>query len=431
MSDAVKLAGKLRLSVNAIREAQERGLLTFTKHRDLPCWRFGDDRNGCFRRLDCEPFIIGKTIVKAASECSGEAWHRLIGLDDIVRNDRRDVLLIGEGSKDALAALHFANAEASLQTVGLAVALGVGLRLLPEDINRLQGRRIRIIGDDDAEGQSSCNRIGRAMVHVAREVQILRLCGLRRADGEPVKDLFDLTQVDYDDFERNRDLRGITDLSTRGDRILLVTQDDTTKTQGRPKKTYSRGGKEFESDLFITAASLASVNRGESRSNLFKLVRAILAFENKGGSNIRNELFDVWYEKSRGNLDPAKTSAEYRADYLRKFHKVRVVPGQNDTLNSAIKAALLEAPPEIPGATDAPPDWRLVAAVCRELQRTAGVAPFFLSARSAAKIVGAIYPMIGQRILDAFVDFGVLKRHRIGDARPGGKASEFKYLLPM
>ena len=48
---ADELAAQLATSPQAIEEAIRRGLLSFVKHRNSRCWRFGDTRNGSFRRL--------------------------------------------------------------------------------------------------------------------------------------------------------------------------------------------------------------------------------------------------------------------------------------------------------------------------------------------------------------------------------------------
>jgi len=113
-NSADELAAQLRISPQAVSEAVRRGLVSFKKHRHVACWRFGDTRNGCLRRLDGQPFRINGEHVKALAEKRGDAWHSLIGLDDVFTNDRREILLVTEGSKDALAALHFADAEGSL-----------------------------------------------------------------------------------------------------------------------------------------------------------------------------------------------------------------------------------------------------------------------------------------------------------------------------
>ena len=37
-----------------------------------------------------------------------------------------------------------------------------------------------------------------------------------------MKDLFDVTRIDYDDFEANRDLWSITDLDSKGERVKTI-----------------------------------------------------------------------------------------------------------------------------------------------------------------------------------------------------------------
>jgi hypothetical protein len=201
-----ELAKQLMISPQAISEAIRRGLVSFKKYRGVRCWRFGDQRNGCLRRLDGQPFQINGERVKVTAETRGEAWHRLIGLDDVSTNDRREILLIIEGSKDALAALHFADAEARLSQIGVVAALGSAVKPTRDDIEKLRGRRLRLLPDVDAVGQEAAVRIGQAIATLAVETQIFDLKGLCRDDGEPVNDLFDVTRISYDDFEANRDL---------------------------------------------------------------------------------------------------------------------------------------------------------------------------------------------------------------------------------
>src|SRR5260370_39398933 len=140
---ANELAAQLMISPHAICEAVRRGLVTFKKHRGVACWRFGDTRNGCLRRLDGQPFDINGQRVKAEAETSGEAWHRLIGLDDVLANDRYEILLTPEGSKDPLAALHFADAEDRLSDVGVVAALSASVNLLADHVEKFRGRRVR------------------------------------------------------------------------------------------------------------------------------------------------------------------------------------------------------------------------------------------------------------------------------------------------
>jgi hypothetical protein len=84
----------------------------------------------------------------------------LIGLDDVVTNDRPEILLVTEGSKDALAALHFAHVEGKLSSLGVVAALGAAVNVCPDDIEKFRGRRVRIFGDTDTVGQQTMFRVG-------------------------------------------------------------------------------------------------------------------------------------------------------------------------------------------------------------------------------------------------------------------------------
>ena len=214
---------RLAISPQAIEEAIRRGLLSFVKHRNLSCWRFGDSRNGSFRRIDGEPFRINDDCVKAEAETRGESWHRLIALGDVHANDRPDILLTPEGSKDALAALHFADAEGTLCCVGVVAGIGTAINPPLDDLEKLRGRRVRLIADVDESGVQTAARIAECLTPVTAEVQIFSLAGLKRDDGLAVKDLFDLSRIDYDDFEANRDLWSITNLDSRGSRVQIIT----------------------------------------------------------------------------------------------------------------------------------------------------------------------------------------------------------------
>src|SRR5262245_41914752 len=108
-----------------------------------------DQRNACLRRLDGEPFRM-KGNPKALAEAEGERWHWPIGLDEIVRSNRKDVLLC-EGAPDGLAALHLA-IESGKKQVGVAVLLGEGANISPDARRLFVGRRVRICADATESG---------------------------------------------------------------------------------------------------------------------------------------------------------------------------------------------------------------------------------------------------------------------------------------
>jgi hypothetical protein len=441
--DAAELAAKLAISPQAIEEAIRRGLLTFARHRNYRSWRFGDSRNGSFRRVDGEPFRINGESVKAEAETRGTKWHRLIGIDDVVANDRRDILLIPEGSKDALAALHFADAEGMLERIGVVAALGAGVIPLADDIEHFRGRRLRIFGDVDQTGCKTASRLGTRLASVATEVQTFKVAGLYRDDGSQVKDLFDLSRIDYDEFESNRDLWSITNLDSRSERVLITDKQKffspslppphgSPESHGFPVYPVSNCP-ELEEALEELAARNACSELNTARKRRWQLARDLIALEKRIDRKLNaSELmqtFNRWYEISFPHLDPTKLRDDYCGSFLAELGKVRVPTGSGETLKTALARISVSSLPEIPGRPDAPASWRHLAALHRELGRQSGNGRYFLSCRDAAKAHPSLNKDSANKITWALVQLGLILPLRVGDQRSGGKASEFRYVL--
>jgi hypothetical protein len=471
-NSADELAVRLLISPEAVEEAIRRGLLSFARHRNLHCWRFGDTRNGCLRRLDGQPFKINRQCVKAEAETKGESWHRLIGLDDVVENDRREILMTPEGSKDALAALHFADVEGRLSQIGIVVALGAGVKPLSDDVETFRGRRVRIFGDADTVGKCTAERIGQQLASVATEVQIFSVAGLSRDDGEPVKDLFDVTRIDVDDFERERDVWSISDFASRGPRVrvveqkpdffssptnnasprsntpvhyhaLSVTKDNQRSTnddqgwKGEEKKETSLPFIPTPFDLFEIANSLACRENGKGHRAQFQMARQVRRFEIETGHRLNNNklraVHRCWFSASTA-LPAEATEAEAFAEFIDRLRKVRIIPGTaGDTLNLAKERACALPLPEIPSFPDSPPAMRKIAALHRELQRATGNASHFLTAEDACAFAGLKYKIQANRIQWRLADprLGVLSCVKPGDPHKGGKPTLWLYLLPI
>jgi 5S rRNA maturation endonuclease (ribonuclease M5) len=441
---ANELATQLLISPEAINEAMQRGLLTFMRHRNAACWRFGDARNGCLRRLDGHPFKINGERVKAKAETRGESWHRLIGLDDVVASDRREILLIVEGSKDALTTLHFADVEDRLSSIGVVAALGAGVKLLADDVEKFRGRRVRIFGDADATGENAASRIGQQLAS-AEEIQIFNLAGLHW-EGSLGKDLFDLTRVDYDDFEANRDLWSVTDLDSKGERVTVLTKKHEFLFSPLPLPHVSpeshgfrvypvSSSEELEKELEELAQRNACTARDTARKRRFQLLRDLAAVEKRIARKLSpDELiktFREWYYASRPHLDPRKTRDDYFGSFFAELGKVRVPTGEGEALKIALTRVSTSPLPELPGMPDAPESWRRLAALHRELARQSANGMYFLGCRDTAKAHHSLNKDSANNINRALAQLGVISLVQIGDTRPGGKASEFRYLLAL
>jgi hypothetical protein len=441
-----ELATRLKISPQAIKEAARRGLVSFKKHRRVACWRFGDKHNGCLRRLDGHPLEINGERVKAEAETRGGAWHRLIGLDDILANDRRDILLTPEGSKDALAALHFGEAEDRLSQIGVVAALGSGVKLLPDDIQGFSGRRVRIFGDADPAGQQAVYRTADQLVPIAEEVQIFNLAGLHCQDRSAVKDLFDLSRIDYDDFEANRDLWSVTDLDRKGQRVTVLTKEHeflfsspplphvSPESHGFPVYPVSNS-QELEKEFEDLAKSNACVSHHTARTRRWKLVRDLIAVQKRISRKLSpDELmktFDKWHGTSQPHLDPKKTRDDYLGAFLAEMCKVRVPTGEGEALKRALARISTLSLTELPKIADVSESWRMLAALHRELARQSANGTYFLSCRDAALAHPRLNKDTANNINHALAQLGVIRPVRVGEDRPGGKASEFRYLLPL
>jgi len=111
---------------------------------------------------------------------------------------------------------HLADAEDRIVDVGV-------VKLIPDGLEKLRGRRIRVFPYVDAAGHNAARRIGQSIAAVATETQIFDLRGLYRDDDAPVRDLFDVTRIGYESFEANRDLWSVTNLDSKGERVKIVT----------------------------------------------------------------------------------------------------------------------------------------------------------------------------------------------------------------
>jgi hypothetical protein len=100
---------------------------------------------------------------------SGAAWHRLVGLQDVVRNNRRQVLLVIEGSKDVLATAEIAHRLGALACVGIICALGSGYRPIRAELEQLCGRWVGVIGDNDAPGIETTQLVSCALADAGVE----------------------------------------------------------------------------------------------------------------------------------------------------------------------------------------------------------------------------------------------------------------------
>jgi len=200
-------------------------------------------------------------------------------------------------------------------------------------------------------------------------------------------------------------------------------------------------GQALEEELKGLAARNACTRAADKAGRKrFKLARDVKALENRNGRELSPAdligVFNEWYRLSKPFLPEKETCDDHAAKFFAELTKVRVPTGEGETLNKALECVstlcVFELP-NISGIPDAPESWRRIAALHRELSRfsTNKHKTYFLSYRDAARAVPGLPHQKAYEITLALARLGVIKIVCVGVPRPnGGKASEFRYLLP-
>jgi CHC2 zinc finger len=197
-------------------------------------------------------------------------------------------------------------------------------------------------------------------------------------------------------------------------------------------------GQGLEEELKALAARNACSERNTARRRRWQLARDLRAVEKRIARKLNTgelmQVFSEWYSVSHPFLDPGKTRDDYFAAFLAELGKVRVPTGEGDTIKKALEQVStlpVSELPVIPGVPDAPESWRRIAAFHREVSRQSANKTYFLSCRDTAKAFPGLSHQAAWNINGALAQLGVVEVVRAGDARPNGKASKFRYILPQ
>ena len=143
------------------------------------------------RRFDGEPWPGDGHTFKSKT-LRADADHPP-GLADIVACDRRAVLIC-EGEPDALAALLLAWAGGIADNVGVVCLAGASKTLPPAVLEKLIGRRCRVLRQTDPVGHKAALAWAESIHAAGITVDLANLDGRTRADGKTAKDVADLCQ---------------------------------------------------------------------------------------------------------------------------------------------------------------------------------------------------------------------------------------------
>jgi hypothetical protein len=125
-------------------------------------------------------------------------------------------LAIVEGGPDALAALHFAQAEGAAERVGIVAILGASNSIPADALNHFKNKRVRVFPHDDPAGLKAAANWEKQLRTAGAETDCFLVGGVALDGGGISKDLNDLVRMDADAFEADRDLWNLFNFTEAG-----------------------------------------------------------------------------------------------------------------------------------------------------------------------------------------------------------------------
>jgi hypothetical protein len=194
--ELAQLAKDRKISVEACRLAQARGILRFLDHREGVAWVVTDQiiENAVARLLGRHLWANG---AKAKTLPDSRA-NRPIG---IIEAMDFPYVVVTEGGPDTLACCHFMLECGTQDLVAPVCMASANAAFGAGDLKRLRGKSIRLAPHNDEKGRLAALRWLEQLKPVSVKIDIVDLHGLIKVDGESAKDLNDLTCLAYDSWE--------------------------------------------------------------------------------------------------------------------------------------------------------------------------------------------------------------------------------------
>lgn len=196
------LAALRHVSLAGVKLMAARGLLWFTAWKDSPAWVVTDGArvNAQVRRMDGKLWpAIGKKAQTLPGSCA--AWP--IGAES---SKPFPVVLLVEGGPDLLAAHHWIHTHGREGDTAAVGVLGSSNTIPADALAHFAAKRVRIMAHADDAGREAARRWKGQLDTVGARVDAADFTGLLMADGQPVKDLNDCTQLRPEDQPQLEDL---------------------------------------------------------------------------------------------------------------------------------------------------------------------------------------------------------------------------------
>jgi hypothetical protein len=164
--------------------------------------------------------------------------------------------------------------------------------------------------------------------------------------------------------------------------------------------------------------------RGKRNDAVFRLARALKGLPGLGDLDLKElrPVVKAWHAMALPHINTPDWGTTW-GDFTHAWRNIHTPEGK-DAIRESLAAAEVAASPE--WAADYCPEARMLASLCRELQRRAGVGVWFLSCAKAAECVG-VDKGTASRWFKAFEADGALLVVEKGSKKTG-RATRFRYV---
>jgi hypothetical protein len=194
-------------------------------------------------------------------------------------------------------------------------------------------------------------------------------------------------------------------------------------------KSKKKNEGKIENEVENAIAETLPLEAGTRNRRIFEFARALKSLPQVADAEPEElrDIVTVWHRRALPKIRTQEFEETW-IDFLKAWPRIRYVKGEEPMAQIFERAIQLE-PPQI--AAEKYPNHsklKILASLCRELQRAAGSSPFFFSARTAARLLN-VAPMTASRWFFLLQSDGILKLvSRGGTAETVREASRYRYI---
>lgn len=190
-----------------------------------------------------------------------------------------------------------------------------------------------------------------------------------------------------------------------------------------PLESYSREVQKRVREAIKATLPTETRKRHQLVFELARWLKAIPELAHLDGRALR-PIVEIWHRYAKDFYRAG--FVETWADFFDGWNKIRYAKGETPMTEAMKWVHEGPYPDGIDGELE---EIKQLAALCRELQRLNGDAPFFLSTRSAGEVVNVNH-VTANKLLNSFVRFGFLKVVEPGTQGANGSATRWRYTGP-